>query len=260
MVRGNRLQGLRGNGLAIEAPLVSAVVEHNVFTGVEGNGIIMQPGSAAGSMKVLGNELINIAVAQATTDKATEIAAIFLRGVFEGAVSDNAISAVGLNSPLAAVIAGVRVDNSIDLRVSDNTITNIAPAAQFSNSAAGILIVGPIVNVEIADNLIKRQIAPNDDASAPWQAIRIAGIGASSSTGSFTAFDTHSTLSRVSTVNAFAAAAAPANEQAGITGNSLHATDEARWPRFWSREVVASAGITARAQARKCRPPLWSLR
>ena len=222
VVRGNRLQGLRGNGLAIETLLVSALIEDNVFNAVEGNGIVMQPGSAAGSMKVLGNELINIAVSPGTTDKSTEIAAIYLRGVFEGAVSDNAISAVGTNSPLAAVIAGVRVDNSLDVRVNDNTITNLAPAAQFSNTAAGILIVGPIVNIEITDNLIKRQIAPNDDASAPWQAIRVAGIGASSTTGTFKAFDTQSTLGRLSTVHAFAAAAVPANEQAGITGNSIH--------------------------------------
>ncbi|HEX4666406.1 MAG TPA: DUF6519 domain-containing protein [Chthoniobacterales bacterium] len=222
VVKGNRFQGLRGNGLSIEALLVSALVEGNVFNAVGGNGIIMQPGSVAGSMKVLGNELINIAVAEGTTDKATEIAAILLRGVFEGAISDNAISAVGTNSPLAAVIAGIRVENSLDLRVSDNSITNIAPTAQFSNSAAGILVVGPILNVEISDNLIKRQITPNDDVSAPWQAIRVAGLGAASPGGVFKAFDTQSTLSRVATVNAFAAATVPANEQAGVTGNSLH--------------------------------------
>ena len=95
VVRGNRLQGLRGNGLAIETLLVSALVEHNIVNAVGGNGIIMLPGAAAGSLKVLGNELINIAVSETTTGNATEIAAIYLRGVFEGAISDNAISAVG---------------------------------------------------------------------------------------------------------------------------------------------------------------------
>ena len=222
VVRGNRLQGLRADGVSIETLLVSALLEGNVCNAIEGNGIIMQPGSAAGSMKVLGNELINIAAAEATSDRATEIAAILLRGVFEGAVSDNAISAVGTKSPLAAVIAGIRVDSSLDVRVNDNTITNLGPAAQFSNSAAGILIVGPIVNAEIAGNLIKRQFTPNGDASAPWQAIRIAGIGAASAPGRFAAFNTDSALRRVSTIHVFAAAAAPANEQAGIIGNSIH--------------------------------------
>ena len=222
LVSRNRLQGLLGDGLSIENLLVSALVEHNVFNGVQGNGIIMQPGSAAGSVKVLGNELINIAVAESTTDKAPEIAAICLRGVFEAAVSENAISDVGTNSPLAAVIAGIRVDNSLDLRINDNTITNLAPAGQFSNNAAGILIVGPIVNVEIADNFIKRRITPADDASAPWQAIRIAGLGAQTIPNRFIALNTDSNAARIGTVNVLAAATAPANEQAGVVGNSLH--------------------------------------
>ena len=69
VVSGNRLQGLRGNGLVIggETLLVSAVVEHNVFNAIEGNGVIMQPGSAAASLKVLGNELINIGVTSTTS-------------------------------------------------------------------------------------------------------------------------------------------------------------------------------------------------
>ena len=61
VVSGNRLQGLQGNGIAIETLLVSAKIEQNVFNAINGNGVIMLPGSAAGSMSVLANELINIA-------------------------------------------------------------------------------------------------------------------------------------------------------------------------------------------------------
>jgi hypothetical protein len=222
VVRGNRLQGLNGNGLSIEVALVSAIVQDNVFNAIAGNGIIMQLGSAAGSLKVLANELINIAVTGTTSEKSTEISAIYLRGVFEGAVSDNAISAVGINSPLAAVISGIRIDSSVDVRVSDNSITNIAPATQFSQPAAGVLVVGPIVNVEIADNLIKRQIAPNDNDGSPWQAIRIAGLASDTSKNSLVGLAQQPNLGQINTLNAFAAAAAPLNEQAGITGNSLH--------------------------------------
>jgi Family of unknown function (DUF6519) len=222
VVKGNRLQGLRGDGLSIETALISAVVQNNVFNAVEGTGLIMQPGSAAGSLKVLANELINIAVASATSDKTTEIAAIYLRGVFEGAVSDNAISAVGINSPIAGVIAGVRIDNSIDVRVSDNSITNIAPASQFSKPAAGILVVGPIANIEIADNLIKRQIQAKDIDDSPWQAIRIAGTTNDTKLNSFIALDTQSSLGKINTVSVLAAASAPGKEQVGIIGNSIH--------------------------------------
>ena len=79
VVSGNRLQGLQGNGLTIETLLVSAKVEHNVFNAITGNGLIMLPGSAAGSVSVLGNELINIANGAAEATKGGEFAAIHLR-------------------------------------------------------------------------------------------------------------------------------------------------------------------------------------
>ena len=223
VISGNRLQGLRGNGVAIETMLVSAMIEHNVFSAIEGNGLIMLPGSSAGSLKVLGNELINIATSSTQIAGGQELAGIYLRGVFEGAVSDNAISAVGNNAPLASVIGGIRVDRSLDVRISDNTITNIAPVSTFVNPAAGVLVVGPIVNIEIADNLIRRQIPPNDNDNSPWEAIRILGISRGSTiTQTFSAMDQLPALGQVNTISTFAAAAAPPNEQAGITSNSLH--------------------------------------
>ena len=98
---GNRLQGLQGNGIAIETLLISAKIEHNVLNTIGKNGLIMLPGSAAGSMKVLGNELINIAASETTKRKSqTEIAAIYLRE-FRRRGLRNAISAVGNDSPLA---------------------------------------------------------------------------------------------------------------------------------------------------------------
>jgi hypothetical protein len=60
-----------------------------------------------------------------------------------GAISENAISGVGHNASLAAVIAGIRADTSLDLRVSENTITNIAPPTDFQNPAAVVLAVVP---------------------------------------------------------------------------------------------------------------------
>ena len=39
VVSGNRLQGLQGNGIAIETLLVSAKIEQNVFNAINGNGV-----------------------------------------------------------------------------------------------------------------------------------------------------------------------------------------------------------------------------
>ena len=57
VVSGNRLQGLQANGITIETLLVSAKIEHNVLNAITGNGLIMLPGSAAGSMSVLAKRV-----------------------------------------------------------------------------------------------------------------------------------------------------------------------------------------------------------
>lgn len=220
IVSGNRLQGLRGNGISIETRIITGRIEHNVLNSIEGNGIIMSAESMAGTLSVSSNELINIASGTATATQTRELAAIHLRGVFEGAVSDNSINAVARNAALAAVIAGVRVDRSLDVRISDNSIINIAPD-EFSHPAAGVLIIGPLIQIEIANNLVRRQLVPTNDRS-PWEAVRILGVSAAGTPGrTFNAFSDLSPGGRINTVTAFAAAVR-GTEQLGICGNALH--------------------------------------
>src|SRR5882724_13314311 len=221
VVSGNRLQGLQGNGIAIETLLVSAKIEHNVFNAIKGNGVIMLPGSAAGSMSVLANELINIANGTTEETRSIELAAIHLRHVFVGAVSDNVISGIGHNASLATVIAGIRSDLGLDLRVSDNTIANIAPTTDFHNLAAGVLIVAPLGHVDVAANLIRRQLTPNDDSS-PWEAICILGFG-SEPAGRFQA-KSFTNLNAIGHVNAISSLAASGAEpvRAGVVNNTCH--------------------------------------
>jgi hypothetical protein len=221
VVSGNRLQGLQGNGIAIETLLVSAKIEQNIFNAIKGNGVIMLPGSAAGSMSVLANELINVANGTTEETRSVELAAIHLRQVFVGAVSDNVISAIGHDAALATVIAGIRADLGLDLRVSDNTIANIAPPTDFHNLAAGVLIVAPLGHVDVAANLIRRQLTPNDDNS-PWEAICILGFG-SEQGGRFQAksFTNLNAIGHVNTISNLAASGAEPL-RAGVVNNTCH--------------------------------------
>jgi hypothetical protein len=221
VVSGNRLQGLQGNGIAIETLLVSAKIEQNVLNAITGNGVIMLPGSAAGSMSLLANELINIANGTTEETRSVELAAIHLRSVFAGTVSDNVISGIGHNAALAAVTAGIRADLGLDLRVSDNTIINIAPPTDFHSLAAGVLIVAPLGHVDIATNLIRRQLAPNDDNS-PWQAVCILGFG-SEPGGRFQA-KSFTNLNAIGHVNVISGLAASGAEpvRAGVVNNTCH--------------------------------------
>jgi hypothetical protein len=221
VVSGNRLQNLQGNGIAIETLLVSAKIEHNVLNAIKGNGVIMLAGSAAGSMSVLANELINVANGTAEETRSVELAAIHLRQVFLGAVSDNVISGIGHNAVLATVVAGIRADLGLDLRVSDNTIVNLAAPTDFHNLAAGVLIVAPLGHIDIVANLIRRQLAPNDDSS-PWEAICILGFGREP-TGKFQAgsFKNLSETGHLNTVSTLAAKG-PDPVRAGVVNNTCH--------------------------------------
>jgi hypothetical protein len=221
VVSGNRLQNLQGNGIAIETLLVSAKIEHNVLNAIKGNGVIMLAGSAAGSMSVLANELINVANGTAEETRSVELAAIHLRQVFLGAVSDNVISGIGHNAVLATVVAGIRADLGLDLRVSDNTIVNLAAPTDFHNLAAGVLIVAPLGHIDIVANLIRRQLAPNDDSS-PWEAICILGFGREP-TGKFQA-GSFKNLSETGHLNAISTLAAkgPDPVRAGVVNNTCH--------------------------------------
>jgi len=181
----------------------------------------MLPGSAAGSMSVLANELINVANGTTEETRSVELAAIHLRQVFVGAVSDNVISGIGHNAAIATVIAGIRSDLGLDLRVSDNTIANIAPPTDFRSLAAGVLVVGPLGHVDVAANVIRRQFTPNDDDSL-WEAICILGFG-SEPAGKFQA-QSFTNLNAIGHVNAISSLAASGAEpvRAGVVSNTCH--------------------------------------
>ena len=178
ILSGNRLEGLSENGIWIEsaALLSSALIENNFLNMIGGNGILMDVKSVARSLKVLGNELTNIAASTARSKDTAEVAAINLSTVFEVAVSDNLIQDVGTNSPYAKTITGVRVIQCENIQISGNTIANIAPSSRFYELAAGIHVKSGAHNVEINGNLIRRQVDTETTTdNSQWQAVRVAG-------------------------------------------------------------------------------------
>ena len=223
LVSENRLFGLHGNGVSIETHVASAKIERNVLKNLLGNGIVMSDGGVAEQISVLGNELISIATSGTAETRERDLAAIHLERVIAGVVTSNVISGVGGEAALATVIAGIRIDGCHDVRISDNSITNIAPTANFRNLAAGVLVFGPLVSIDVSDNLIRRQIKPADADNSNWQAIRISGL---SSEGilvrHFGGISRIAILERIRAINMFAAALQRGKEEAGLAANSLH--------------------------------------
>ncbi len=224
VISGNGILGLRGNGIVLEKQAGSVQVDRNVIHGVGGSGVVMSDGSAANSLSVRSNEFVNIATDE--SGKVFEFAAIYLQNVLTGAVSDNTISLVGQNLPRAQVIAGIRLEGCLDVRVNDNTISGIAPAAAFDNLAAGVLAMAPLTELEIADNSVRRQLVPPDKPEgdvSQWQAIRIIGAEAEGMVPlRFANFEKLTPNEQIATMGPFAAAGSVGSERIGIVGNALH--------------------------------------
>jgi hypothetical protein len=225
VVSGNLLNALRGNGLVMETPMLSARIEHNVFNGIVGSGIVMSDGSGCGTLSVHGNELLNL-VTETTERAAFEYAAIYLQNVLSGNVTQNTINVVGAQAARAEVVAGIRLDGCRDVRVSDNSIATIGAADGFANLAAGVLVLAPLNEIDIADNVVRRQLILPDKAEADqanWNCIRILGAEAEGVLPvKFATFTTLSVTQQISSIDHFAAATASPTERVGITSNSLH--------------------------------------
>jgi hypothetical protein len=217
VISGNRLERLSGDGITIETRLSAALIEGNILSDIQGNGIAMLDGSAE-RLNVLNNQITDID-GTITPGFTLEIAGIYLRGVSEGSISSNQVSGIGVNSPTANVIAGIRVESCVDVRISDNTITNIAPASDFSSQASGILINAPLVDIEIADNLIRQQVESTNTDTSDWEAIR---IGSSDDDQGGNQLRRLAKLSNAEIVTAISnLAITEGGEQIGIISNSL---------------------------------------
>jgi Right handed beta helix region/Family of unknown function (DUF6519) len=223
IVSANRLQGLRGDGISIETLIRTGRIEHNILTDISRNGLVMAKGSGAESLSVLGNQLIDVATAAAAESQNPywEIAGIYLLGVAVGAVSDNILSGIGAKANDAGIIAGVLVDFCPDMRINDNLIVNLAPVINFKNLAAGVYVLGPPANVQIAGNTIRRQLeAPDVLDDSKWQAIFISSQRTLERR--FAGFTDLSATQRVNVIDSLAAASARNADDAGIHGNTLH--------------------------------------
>ena len=169
----NRLTNLRGDAISVESLLLSAKIERNIIASPGGNGLTITKEGRVANLTLAGNEFVNVAAAANTRDG--QFAGVYLQNVFQGAVTDNVISNVGTGAALARLVVGVRADACWALRISDNTITNVAPAERFVGLGFGILVTGLLSDLEIADNLVRRQLVPADKTAddSKWQAVHI---------------------------------------------------------------------------------------
>lgn len=152
-VLGNRITGLGGNGIRIEAKLRSGMIKDNVIEKVAKGGIIMGERASAESLSIENNHLLNLAP-QANDPNEAVVGIRIVQGKQVDIVG-NVVNGVGKSAIQSLARVGIQILAASSGRISGNEIAEIGPV-KFVNFSAGIEISGSHENIEIADNVVRR--------------------------------------------------------------------------------------------------------
>jgi hypothetical protein len=178
-IRGNRVVGLIGDGIALRTAIVSAQISANVVQQVGGDGITMSEAASAEELSIEDNQLLEIGRRRRTErDDRTIIGAVVLRGVVDAVVLGNQIRVVGAQAPRAIGRIGVFAVGAVNLRVSSNSILDVG-ADEFAGVGAGVLAGGIFERIDVHDNTIRRSTQPADrqEPGSFWTAIGVLRAG-----------------------------------------------------------------------------------
>jgi hypothetical protein len=180
-IRGNRVTGLVGDGIALRTWIVSAQIDGNVVQQVGGDGITMSEQATAEELAIEDNQLFEIGGRRrGERDARTIIGAVVLRNVVDALVLGNQIRVVGADAPQALGRVGVLAVGAVNLRVGSNSILDVG-ADEFAGVGAGVLAGGFFQRVDVHDNTIRRSTRAIDDKGSAsfWAAIGIVGAATS---------------------------------------------------------------------------------
>ena len=169
----NRVTGVAGAGIAVEAIVKSAMIKNNFIDGAVFGGIVMGEKSSAQFITVENNRIANIA--PRPNDIQSTVIGVRLMDTDRGEVVNNAISAVGLQVPNQRCV-GVQLVASAATRVVGNEIFDIGPVEGNAQASAGVECVGSFDELNLANNSVRRSgvVSQTVDA-AQWYAVLISG-------------------------------------------------------------------------------------
>ncbi len=168
-VLANQIQGFGAAAIVIAAPVQDLIIKLNIIESC-GNGILSADTASAGSLSIENNHLRNIEMAgQETLPLLVGIGAVRARSA---TIAGNILRGIGVQSPQAALRAGILTVGVQRARIGGNEITELAPPGDFVGRAAGIMLLAPIVDAEVSRNRVDRDQAPsNQTSNGQWQAL-----------------------------------------------------------------------------------------
>jgi len=175
MIHGNRIRGLRGNGLAIRQTLGRAMIKSNVIEDTGLGALVMERKAGAAYLCLENNQFSNLGAG--FNQEGRPFFGVLLADVARADVVNNLFAGVARQanqSPLRAALLAVA---SGELRVAGNRMFGIGPQS-FLGRTVGLAVGASFSQLAVEDNSLARLEGTETTSAAAWQAIVVAPSGA----------------------------------------------------------------------------------
>lgn len=136
----NRIFGIGGPGIAINAPVLALAVIDNAIASTQGAGIVTGAAGQLTNAIVRGNEVF--AVGSPISPDAGVVAGIDIANAGSAVIQNNVIDAIAATGTAAAT-AGIQLRKVARAAVAGNDIADVGQAGDLANLADGIIATAP---------------------------------------------------------------------------------------------------------------------
>jgi hypothetical protein len=228
----NQISGFSLAGIDANSATSELIIKLNIVEEC-GLGIRVSGDPAASSVAIENNQLKNLGGTDPSSGAA--IVGIAVSSAETAIVRGNLLRGIAANALQSSLRAGIMTVGVVNVRVSDNDLSDLAPADFLGGPTAGILLVPPFAQFEVNQNRVQRDAVAGTASSvaSSWFALNTLDItaqGPVTHVGGFTtvSLDAARTLvlgANRAWVSTFAdatiagAAAAPALTRGAVLGN-----------------------------------------
>jgi Right handed beta helix region len=166
----NQINGFTGAAIAIESPVRNLIIKLNIVERC-GNGIVSTDEAESGQISIENNHVTDIGAGEG---QAGFVVGIAVLRAGSASVVGNTVRRVGVQAAIAPLKAGIAAFAVDRLRASGNQVMGVAPPLEFSGRGAGIVLLAPFQQAQIANNEVDRDESLSTIATkATWNALFI---------------------------------------------------------------------------------------
>jgi hypothetical protein len=156
-------------GIVIGSPTRELIVKLNIIENC-GNGIISGEEANAVSVSIENNHMRNIG--PTGEGSPTSIVGVGVSRAQSATIAGNTIRTLGVQAVQTALRAAILTFGAVRPRISGNNVTEVAPPGDFVGLAAGVILLAPYAQFEVAHNHVERDAAPsNQQSNGNWAAL-----------------------------------------------------------------------------------------